>query len=698
LAALPATSWGQANTCNGLVTIDYVTGPNFAVPGDVLRVRLTLGTGSINGGTSLTINVLRFDLDCNSNFALGLPCTDEGAFVQYEGDSTISNTCGKTFTTGHAVGTAPNEVVFTPNTPIVIPANSSVPPGFCNIEFDIRVMAQPSVDATPTFIEEVGGYRNTDAMCNNGVLASGGSQSSAIPLCPVCNDGQECTTDACNQTSGQCVFTNVQDSTPCTDNDNNLCTFAGCEAGQCVQAHQTTPCPPDANDCTNDPACNPLNGLCEKPPVQDSTPCPDTDQNLCTTAGCEAGNCVQAHQTTPCPPDANPCTNDPACNPANGLCEKPPVQDSTPCPDTDNNLCTTAGCEAGQCVQPHQTTPCPPDSNSCTNDPPCNPTNGLCEKPPVQDSTPCADTDADQCTAAGCEAGQCVQDHVDVCPDPINHVQCYEVKPASFPVMTVTAQDALSPGPLTLTLRFPHRLCAPVQKNNEAILDPTEHLTGYKAKGAFAKVLNQTIQNQFGTLQLDIVRPDLFKVPTAKNGVPLTPPPGDHFTCYKVKRSRGAAKFAPRVVTAADQFQSVTETVVKPIRLCAPANKNNEDPTAPLHPDYLLCYKTTKASLKFGQIDVTADNQFGPDQLRLIHRRELCVPSLRNPGSTTTTTAVPTTTTAAPTTTTIVVPTTTTTSSSSTSSSTSTTQVVTTTTVTTTTVGSPSGAFVDQAS
>src|SRR5262249_33167556 len=227
---LPALAWGQAQTCNGIVTIDYVSGPNFAVPGDVLRVRLTLGTGSINGGTHLTVSNLRFDLDCNSNNPLGLPCTDEGLMVEYEGDGSITNTCGKIFTTGHGTSAAPNEVVLTPDTPIVIPKNSSVPPGFCSVEFDVKVINAPSIDMTPNFIEEAGGYKNTDAMCDNGVLASGGSQSSDIPLCPQCTN-TDCTTSACNQDTGQCVPTNVPDSTPCTDSDGNACTKAGCEAG-----------------------------------------------------------------------------------------------------------------------------------------------------------------------------------------------------------------------------------------------------------------------------------------------------------------------------------------------------------------------------------------------------------------------------------------------------------------------------------
>jgi hypothetical protein len=471
-----------------------------------------------------------------------------------------------------------------------------------------------------------------------------------------------------------CTNANKPGSTPCADIDGNLCTTAGCDGfGSCDQAHLDTPCPPDSNDCTSDLACDPQTGQCPHPPVPDSTPCGDTDQNACTTAGCEAGQCVQTHVSTPCPPDSNACTQDPPCNPSNGLCEHPPVPDSSPCGDTDQNLCTTPGCEAGQCVQTHITTPCPADSNECTSDPACNPATGLCAHPPVPDSTPCTDTDANSCTGSGCEQGQCVQSHINNCPPPIDHVQCYEAKPASFAVRTVTAQDQF--GTLPLQIRFPHRLCAPANKNGEGIIDPTEHLTGYKAKAKFTKSLNHTVTNQFGTLKLDVVRPDLFMVPTAKDGVALTPPPGDHFTCYKVRRSRGTPKFVPISVSVADQLQTVTETLTKPIRLCAPANKNNENPGAQNHPDHLLCYKT-KTTTQFGDIVKPIENQFGQTTLRLIHRRELCVPSLKDPSgtSTTSTTVATTSSTAAPTT------------------------VATTSTTSTTVIGSPSGAFAEDRS
>jgi hypothetical protein len=258
------------------------------------------------------------------------------------------------------------------------------------------------------------------------------------------------------------------------------------------------------------------------------------------------------------------------------------------------------------------------------------------------------------------------------------------VKPGFFAPKSVTVQDEF--GTLTETIRFPHRLCAPASKNDEGIQDPTDHLAGYLTKAsAFSKRQRQIVQDQFGALLLDVVRPDVLMVPTGKDGVPQIPPL-DHFQCYKVKRSKGGPKFAPRTVSVVDQFESVTVTLTKPILLCAPASKNNEDPTAPHHPDHLTCYKTRDG--RFPESTHTIDNQFGLDEVKLIHRRELCVPSLNNP--------VPTTTTSSTTTTTGQVTTTTTSTTTSTTSSTtssSTTSTTTSTTTTTTQYGSPSRAF-----
>jgi hypothetical protein len=168
----------------------------------------------------------------------------------------------------------------------------------------------------------------------------------------------------CNQNTGMCEHGIEPDSTPCTDTDDNACTFAGCNgtldsspAGAlldgCDQNHMVTPCPPDNLECTDDPGCNPLTGQCEHPPKPDSTPCTDTDQNICTTAGCDgAGVCDQMHivcvtttttttttatsttsTTAPCIPSPEIC-NDMIDNDCDGKtdCVDPDCANTPPCP------------------------------------------------------------------------------------------------------------------------------------------------------------------------------------------------------------------------------------------------------------------------------------------------------------------------------------------------------------------------------
>jgi len=63
-----------------LLLIDYVSHV-----GNTVRVRVTLGTGDILGGTKLTIDQLQIELDCNSNDPLVPPCTDEEPVVKIAG-------------------------------------------------------------------------------------------------------------------------------------------------------------------------------------------------------------------------------------------------------------------------------------------------------------------------------------------------------------------------------------------------------------------------------------------------------------------------------------------------------------------------------------------------------------------------------------------------------------------------------------
>jgi hypothetical protein len=263
-----------------------------------------------------------------------------------------------------------------------------------------------------------------------------------------------------------------------------------------------------------------------------------------------------------------------------------------------------------------------------------------------------------------------------------NHFQCYEIKRSpAVNISGVSIQDQF--GTSTATLVRAKRLCAPTNKEGE---DPTapsdpDHLKGYDNPHSRAKVVNQVITNQFGSITLDVTKPKFLLVPSAKglvgNPPPLVGPTSDHFQCYRVKRSRGTPRFQKIFgVSAQDQFGPYTVDLVRPRWLCAPANKNNEDPTAPTHPSHLLCYKTK--TQRFTERTVFTTDQFGSAPAQLLKRWELCVPSLKNVATTTTTsTAPPTTTSVAPTTTT-----------SSTAA-----ETTTTSSTTTTLYGSPSRAF-----
>ncbi len=199
-----------------------------------------------------------------------------------------------------------------------------------------------------------------------------------------CNDGNPCTMDSCNATTG-CSHTPYlgacDDASVCTTKDS-------CKTGACTGL--SIPCE-DGALCTAD-GCDPVAG-CVFLPI--SSTC--TDGNPCTVSdNCYLGSCQGAAPLV-CD-DGDPCTND-SCAPSSG-CQTTAA--TGPACD-DGSACTSAdACVAGKCAGAGIACT---DSNPCTSDS-CDPHIGCAffAKPgPCDDGDPCSLSDA--CTDSACQPG-----------------------------------------------------------------------------------------------------------------------------------------------------------------------------------------------------------------------------------------------------------------------------------------------------
>jgi uncharacterized repeat protein (TIGR01451 family) len=219
---------------------------------------------------------------------------------------------------------------------------------------------------------------------------------------------------------------------------------------------------------------------------------------------------------------------------------------------------------------------------------------------------------------------------------PLNHFQCYEIDHQRF-VRTGIALDSTFGSGVVDVDRL-KRFCNPADKNEEDKLAPMDpcHLAGYEiareAPPRFLGARNQVIANQFGTITVDITRPQLLLLPTAKDlaapPAPLVAPPLDHFECYYVRSGRTHLNG----LAILDQFSSWVDDVKRPIRLCVPVSKNGGAIIDPAH--VLMCYKVkvptdSRHPVFRGQFFIS--NQFQDIGLDVSRTTELCVPSVLNP-------------------------------------------------------------------
>jgi hypothetical protein len=152
------------------------------------------------------------------------------------------------------------------------------------------------------------------------------------------DDGNPCTNDACDPSTGVVTHTPITDGTTC--DDGSLCTENDvCTNGTCAGTLKLIN---DSNVCTTD-ACDPITGNITHIPVANGTTCDDgslcTENDVCTNGTC-AG-------TLKLIDDGNPCTTD-ACDLITGNITHIPVANGAACDDnnpaTINDVCTNGTC------------------------------------------------------------------------------------------------------------------------------------------------------------------------------------------------------------------------------------------------------------------------------------------------------------------------------------------------------------------
>jgi cysteine-rich repeat protein len=100
-----------------------------------------------------------------------------------------------------------------------------------------------------------------------------------------------------------------------------------------------------------------------------------------------------------------------------------------------------------------------------------------------------------------------------------------------------------------------------------------------------------------------------------------------HYQCYEVDH----AVFTASGISLNDRFGASTVKIIKPKRLCNPADKNGEDPTAPQRPEHLTGYIIKQTAPPFSIIPgVTVVNQFGTFVMALNRPEKMLVPASKS--------------------------------------------------------------------
>ncbi len=240
---------------------------------------------------------------------------------------------------------------------------------------DTAAVSDTGPDTTPDTTPDAGppadaGCAADTVSCEDGNACNGletcasktGQCLAGKPL--VCDDGNVCTTDACNPNTG-CVTT--PKAAACSDGD--ACTVGdACDSGVC-KAGKPMKCD-DGEACNGEEACDPGSGKCvsSPPPVcDDNKACNGVETCDPGTGKCAPGKPVVCD-------DNKPCNGLETCDAKTGKCSA-----GTPIPCDDKNACNgieTCAAKTGQCV-PGKPVVCD-DGKVCNGVETCDAKTGKC--------------------------------------------------------------------------------------------------------------------------------------------------------------------------------------------------------------------------------------------------------------------------------------------------------------------------------
>ncbi|MDH5671753.1 MAG: hypothetical protein OEZ06_06360 [Myxococcales bacterium] len=275
----------------------------------------------------------------------------------------------------------------------------------------------------------------SDASTDDEEPTADGSKPDPV-IKPQCGDCDElagpCREGVCDEASGSCVFTNLEDGLACGDPSLTACSWPDqCKAGSCEPRHTAagTLCGDQRRDCHFDDTCDGNGNCVDKGLWTTGTACGDsTNGGICNAPdSCDAAGVCQpnvAPLDTICGDDGEPCKFPDRCD-GKGLCIDSGVKtEGSSCGPADeppvHAICHPVAytCDAaGSCLGTTAAdgTPCGDTTTNTECNRPDRCIAGTCSRQLAAVGTACGDSSDSVCDSAdSCDAtGKCAPNHAD---------------------------------------------------------------------------------------------------------------------------------------------------------------------------------------------------------------------------------------------------------------------------------------------